>query len=1039
MTEALCRSLVGTLERLYVGRRKPKVILDVVNVLTKKKYKVSEDMLINVFNEINNRIIADNIGTGLLLIIDELGKFLEYATLYPKEQDIYLLQSIAEIASRSADKPIFVISFIHQGFQAYAHNLSEVSQREWEKIAARFEQILFDQPLEQLTELVSYALNLAQVLLPERINNEAKFAMKKAMKLGWFGAIQPKSSLNMNASRIYPLHPAVLPVLAKVFQRFGQNERSLFSFLLSNEPFGLQSFSNRPLKSGEFYCLHQFYDYVHANFGHRLSVQSYRSHWNHIDSMIQSYMTDNALELCILKTIGILNLLDMNDLIPTDDAILLSLSGTGYTKKTIKTTLLKLCQRKKIIYYRGAAGGYCLWPYTSVNLELAYEAAAKSIPVTTHVATKIPKYIKSTPLVARRHYIETGNLRHFEVCYTPIVRMKDDLNHNLIEADGKIVIPLCETEEERQEALLIVNGEREKWQQCVIVAIPPPLNNLAGLMAEVERWEWVSRNIPELSNDRFAMEEVSRQAKAALMAFTRRLQAFVGVYHHQGETSLQCYHRGKKLSIKTTRDLLQNISRLCDKIFSDAPCIKNELINRRFPSSAASAARMRLIENMLVNSDTKWLGMNENKKPPEMSLYLSVLKAANIHRETRKGWVIAKPRRGSDPYNIVPAWESLEKILKSNMDQKVAITKIYDTLLKPPYGIRGGLIPLLLAAFTVANQDKIAFYESGSFVPFIESEEFLRLIKAPENFELQYCSISGVRIEILQKLRTIITGEKFEEGTPEILDLVKPLCIFFAELPEHARNTLKISAASISIRQAILSARDPFSLIFEELPIACGIPAFGRTKGRRSKSETDKFLKRLKNSLAEIRMIYNHLLDRIRENICMTFNLVPNINKMRSELNARAERILLGIAEPRLKAFTFRLADNKLEDSAWIESIGALLTSKPPFKWNDGDEERFVHELSLLAPRFQKIEGMIFDKSDSDSEMSGLRVTLTQPDGQECDRVIYIDSKEHEETIILQDSFEKSIKRNRRVGIIAASRALWKNLSEDEDDKWLKK
>ena len=47
----------------------------------------------------------------------------------------------------------------------------------------------------------------------------------------------------------------------KLFGRFGQNERSLFSFLLSEEPFSLREFCSQPAAAESFYRLHHLYDY----------------------------------------------------------------------------------------------------------------------------------------------------------------------------------------------------------------------------------------------------------------------------------------------------------------------------------------------------------------------------------------------------------------------------------------------------------------------------------------------------------------------------------------------------------------------------------------------------------------------------------------------------------------------------------------------------------------------------------------------------------------------------------------------------------
>ena len=80
--------------------------------------------------------------------------------MYPERQDIYLLQQLAEAASRSGETPFFVLGLLHQGFSAYTDRLDTTSKQEWEKVAGRFEEILFNQPLDQVVLLLSSALGV---------------------------------------------------------------------------------------------------------------------------------------------------------------------------------------------------------------------------------------------------------------------------------------------------------------------------------------------------------------------------------------------------------------------------------------------------------------------------------------------------------------------------------------------------------------------------------------------------------------------------------------------------------------------------------------------------------------------------------------------------------------------------------------------------------------------------------------------------------------------------------------------------------------
>jgi hypothetical protein len=279
---SILKALLRALSQIYGRSAKSRLAQDVQHLLEAKQ-EPTEDQVFQLILDVNSRIIGDSKGKGLLLVLDELGKFLEFAALFPQRQDVFLLQRLAEAASRSGDEPLFVISLLHQGFNAYTDHLNQSAQREWEKVAGRFEEVVFNQPVEQIAHVICSALDVNTKETPREQAHELKQAMEQTIALGWFGSA-PAKSLSELATRLYPLHPTVLPVLIRAFRRFGQNERSLFSFLLSNEPFGLQAFSDRPFRESEPYRLHNLYDYVRTNFGHRLAVQSYRSHWNLIDS-----------------------------------------------------------------------------------------------------------------------------------------------------------------------------------------------------------------------------------------------------------------------------------------------------------------------------------------------------------------------------------------------------------------------------------------------------------------------------------------------------------------------------------------------------------------------------------------------------------------------------------------------------------------------------------------------------------------------------------------------------------------------------------
>ena len=407
---AVARAVGRALERLHGRRHKNRTIEDLQAHAASVAMSANPSQLLDLLDGVAHCGIRSGY-SGVLLVVDELGKFLEYAALRPDQEDVYVLQRLAELAGRSNDSPLVVLGLLHQGFHAYAENLPSTTRLEWEKVAGRYEEILFDQPLAHVSALVAGALNIDQTLVPKDVADAANHVRSATLETVWYGA----SGSILSPLELYPLHPTLLPVLVRFFARFGQHERSLFGFLLSSEPFGLQSFAERPADGHTWYRLSDFYDYIRSTFGHHLAGASYRSQWLRITETIDRMTDIDALELSVLKAVAVLNLLDAEHLLPNRavlEAALTDGGATGAVRQAVGS--LKRCG---LLFDRGVAGGYCLWPSTSVNLESAFEAAKRVIGPADRVSAHLRPYLDESPVLARRHYIETGTLRHFEVRY----------------------------------------------------------------------------------------------------------------------------------------------------------------------------------------------------------------------------------------------------------------------------------------------------------------------------------------------------------------------------------------------------------------------------------------------------------------------------------------------------------------------------------------------------------------------------------------------------------------------------------------------
>lgn len=1032
MGRAILRAVVRVMDEQY-SRGIRSALVNTIERAVQRSTGLTDTDVVDWVIQCNAKLIKDGKAGGILILLDELGKFLEYAAFHPQQQDVFLLQKLGEAAATSGDQPLFLVGLLHQSFDAYADSLDQATQREWEKIAGRFQEVVFNQPLAQIAQLAAAAIHVREQFLTPAIREEAQAGMEAAFDVGWMGSAANRGDLIKLAPKVFPLHATVLPVLVRTFIRFGQNERSLFNFLLSNEPFGLQDFAHRPLAIGNTYRLPDFYDYVRANFGHRLSVRSYRSHWTEIESMVDSFATSDPLQLSVVKTVGILNLLDEADLAPTDKVIQAALGGQGgFGSHKVRSAIEGLHKSRRILFRRGVSGSYCLWPHTSVDLETQLHKATKSVPVVTSVGDALKEFLETRPIVARRHYIQTGNLRYFDVRYCSVA----DLEKVALQpsaADGLIVVALCENLEQRAAAEAIAQGAVASGMKNLLIAVPhDPLVNLAGLVVDAQRWDWVALNTHELTGDRFAREEVTRQKNSARQRLERRVQDLLGLRSLEGGMALRWFRCGCSITISSTRELLGSVSEICDDLYNQAPLISNELINRRNLSSAAAAARMRLIEHILTSANKPYLGMDETKKPPEMSMYLSILKRGRVHREDRGTWRLVEPAghtETQDPCRILPTFRAIRAFLDKRGDARVKVSELFTHLGQPPWGIHGGLAPLFLALFAVIHADDVAFYEDNTFLREVRGDEFMRMSKAPTTFDVQLCRIVGIRSDVFELLLRVMEIASPADKSAQILDVVRPLCQFVAQLPNYARNTRRLSSVALAVRDVILAAKEPVKLLFQDLPIACEMKPFP-AQGPCLPDAAKQFAVCLRTAIDELRTASPGLMDRMRDCVRAEFSLVGDFVAVRDRLAARAEPLVVMTTDPRLKALCLRFTDRALVEEAWLESLGSLVALQPPSRWRDSDEDTFNREMSAQAQQFRNLESIAFKKHGAGDWAEAFRLALTKEDGSEAQEVVYVEKEERAAIDQIAEGVRAVLGSDRRLGMAAISKVVWQYIGK---------
>jgi hypothetical protein len=978
--------------------------------------------VLSAVQQVGDLVRAGGTAHGLLIIFDELGKNLEHAAHHAQHGDLHALQLLADGASRSGDEPYVVMAMLHQGVGAYARDLATTDRKEWEKVASRFQEVVFAPPLEQAAVLIASALDVDASQLPRAVAKAATVAMSAAVQAGWYGAGAPEAELVALAPRLAPLDGFVLPVLARVLRRFGQNERSLFSFLSSAEPHGLMDHARAAGDNLALYRLCDLYDYLANNFSSALESGAAATRWGLVDAVVRSTPVEGSAERDALKTVAILNLLDDPGLAATPETLAAALGSSTYSPSEISAALARLITGVKVLYNRGLSGGLCLWPHTSVDLEAAFQAGLAATPLGDNLLQALGEILPMDPLIARRHYVETGAMRAFPLAYTDRASLAAALQNgpSKTASDGLIVLALSRNDAEQQDAIGLIEAH-QSWPDTLLVGAPAPVGGLAPLLRDVRAWRWVRDHTPGLGGDQLARQELARQLSAAEERLRRSLAALIDL-HGDGALTTRWWWKGQALDIRSSRDLAARLSEICTEAFKSSPIVRNELINRRALSTAAARARSVLVEALTKAPEKPLLGMNPAFTPPEMAIYLSVLQEGGLHVERDGRWVVEAPVK--DKLRFRPALAEINRVLTAVEDRRVPYEEVAAALRAAPFGVRDGLIPLIIAIYLAIHWHRTAVYEEGTYLEQVGDREFARMLKESEHFTLQHCAIDGVRAEVFSRLARVVDVTA-PASEPDLLDVVRPLLQFVARLPDHARRTRALTVQTAAVRSVLLRVQDPTALVFTDLPKACGLEPFSAT-GPLHESQLEAFITAMASAVLELRSAYPALLSRLTTALSSALEASGPLEALQAVLSHRAARLGDNVVEPELKAFILRLSDTGLAAKAWLESIASFLARKPPERWAESDEREFHHRLKLLGRRFARVQATLSEAGEPLAVAKGesaYRMVITGADGQEINEIVRGGTLTPE-VRALEAQFSSLLAQHGKAGLLAAAIAL---------------
>lgn len=891
----------------------------------------TEEKLLNVISEAATDK-AKGYG-GLVLFIDEMGKFLEAAA--QDGTDIYIFQQLAEAAARSNGR-LLVIGILHQAFEEYAHRLSHEMRDEWAKIQGRFVDLAVNIAGDEQVDLISRAIESDyHPTEPSKLSRQVAAVARRERP-----ADTDQFALTLESC--WPLHPVVACLLGPISRRrFGQNQRSIFGFLNSAEPYGFQDFLRRA-GDKDFYGPDQLWDYLRANLEPSILASPDGHRWALAAEALErcEAIGGDAQHLKLLKTIAIIDLFkERSGLLA--NAPLLEACFPEMPKQAISEALNDL-DHWSFITFRKFLDAYVVFAGSDFDIDQAVQTALDDIDEIDFAILKELAGIQ--PVLAKRHYHETGAQRWFDVDLVAVNALSTATSPQKARA-GKIgqfllAIP-THGESEEHAAELCRDAARKSDEWDIVVGISKRSWAIETLARELMALEAIQNERPELAGDPVARREVAARLAAVQGQLEAELQkAFDGALWFRKHHKPKVYRQAELNSLA---------SELADRRFDKGPRLHNELLNRQKPSSSAVAAQNALLRRMVLNEGRPRLGIEGF--PAEGGLLSSVLESTGLYVETAEGWRFVPPEDG-DPHHLAPMWEAATEFVKANSDKSIAVSDIYAVWRKEPYGVKDGLMPLLAVAFILSRRDRIAIYREGIFRARFDDVDVEYLAKDPASIQLRWMDLSAVSRRLLSEMAELVRGldQSNDLVHLEPIDVARGLVAIYEDLPRWTKRTMQLSANAIRIRDLFKRARDPNQFLFNDIPAV-----LAEDGTLTNEDNLQPVVQGVRDGLEELVRAYPTMLQRMRD-LMLAELQVPNASPQSlAELRGRAENVRQLAGDFQLDAFVGRIAQYDGTDESF-ESIASLVAKKPPRDWIDLDVDRTAVDIADMAQTFLRAE-----------------------------------------------------------------------------------
>ncbi len=743
-----------------------------------------------LYQHVAEALNANSAYSGLFIVFDEFGKYLESSVTYHETPNFKVLQDLAELCGRSKDTCLLMTCISHKTISEYATHLSSSQQSSFRTVEGRFAPIYFTSTFEGSFSLISGALGRNREQYQRFVKkHRQKFeqTIAECTALNCFSGYQ--YSVEEIVHRCFPMHPLTTLALMKLSERAAQNERTLFTFL-SDPSAPLNQFLQCSDGEYQLATVELVYNYFHITIKESSYNPELRDQIIFADALIPTLTEDEGK---LIKTIVLFDMLMDSCLLATKPVICAALQWSDDRYQQVVRSL----EQAYRIYTRRSDGVLCLMHSTSdsIRLDIRHEMDARRGRI--DIADQLAALREPGYTIPRRYNDQFEIVRYFKNLFVSAEQfLRQPSSHFLSEngfADGYVVHLLGNATVEQ------IQSKLNHWEASHVVVLLPQIPFTC--QAAIEECAAIQRLLSK-EQDVVAAEELSYYFEDMLQVVNR---SFADMFDHQP----LCVTRNRVVPCKT---ISSEISRICEEeLFPLSPIINHEMMNRSVISGQMKQARINIINALLTQDDPF---ETFSKKSAEAAALAAVL---HEPEEPRKAAVISLLR------NFFVQCE----------ERPQTLGQIYKVLMQPPYGMRKGVLPILIAYVLKDRLNQATLY-SQMREQRIDGETLSLFDEHVQDYSLRIDTGSADQLAYLQLLRDRFTPNDEKPNTRDIYDAMFKVVRALPRCARANRCLLTVDASGcitlsdlpptcLDVRKVLLRIEsNPRDALLEKLPQAFG-------------------------------------------------------------------------------------------------------------------------------------------------------------------------------------------------------------------------